>query len=66
MYEWPLLTKEEEDARKRLIAPKDLAVITSSIINDLLRQNFIIEVTKKFESVYGMYKILPHERLTTD
>ncbi len=61
-HKWPLLTKEEE-AGKRPIAPKDLAVITSRIVNDLVKQKIIIEVPKKFENVYEMYKILPHEKL---
>ena len=62
-YLWPFLKKEEEEVRKRPIAPKDLAVITSKIINDLIKQKIIIEVPKKFENVCGMYKILPHEKL---
>jgi len=63
---WPLLTKEEEDARKRPIVPKDLVVITSRIVNDLVKQEIIIEIPKKFENVYGMYKVLSHEKLKND
>jgi len=62
-HKWPLLTKEEEEAGKRPIAPKDLAVITSRIVNDLVKQKIIIEVVpKEFENVYKMYKILPYKK----
>jgi hypothetical protein len=48
---------------KERITPKDLALLTSEIINSLVKEKILIEVPKKFESVYGMYKILPHEIL---
>ena len=47
------------------ISPKDLASLTSKIINNLIKQKIIIEIpkSKEFDIPYGMYEILPHERL---
>ena len=53
-------------SRKERITPKDLALLTSEIINSLVKEKILIEVPKKFESVYGMYKILPHKKLMKD
>ena len=45
------------------IAPKNLAVLTSKIVNDLIAQKIIIEIPKKSDNPYGFYEILPHENL---
>jgi len=47
------------------ISPKDLASLTSKIINSLIKKGVLKEVPKPKNSdvPYGMYKILPHERL---
>ena len=37
---------------------KDLTTLTSKIINNLIKEGKLKEVPKKFENVYGMYKIL--------
>lgn len=50
-------------SKKEKITPKDLAFLTSKIINDLIGKKVLVEIPKKFENVYGMYKILPHEKL---
>ncbi len=55
---WPL--------RKEKIIPKNLAILTSKIINDLIEKKVLIEVPKKEGNVYGMYKVLPHEKLTKE
>lgn len=50
------------------IAPKDLAILTSKIINDLAKKGVLKEISKKedFDIPYGMYEILPHEMLIKD
>ncbi len=48
------------------ITPKNLASLTSEIIHELIGRKILIEVPKEFESVYGMYEILPHEKLIKD
>lgn len=48
---------------KHEIAPKNLGVLTSEIVNDLIKRKVLIEVPKEFENLYGMYRILPHKRL---
>lgn len=53
-YMWPQKNSD--------ISPKNLAMLTSRILNDLIKEKIIIEVPKKVESVYGMYKILPHKK----
>ena len=53
-YMWPWQNSD--------ISPKNLAMLTSRILNDLIKEKIIIEVPKEVESVYGMYKVLPHEK----
>jgi hypothetical protein len=53
-YLWP---RQNSD-----MSPRDLAKLTSQILSGLIKEKIIIEVPKKVESVYGMYKILPHEK----
>jgi len=50
------------------VAPKDLAILTSKINNDLIKKGILKEVPKPKNSdvPYGMYEILPHERLIED
>jgi len=57
---WPQLEQQ--------ITPKDLASLTSKIINSLIKKGVLKEVPKPKNSdvPYGMYKILPHERLIKD
>lgn len=47
------------------ISKKDLVVITSKNILELLKEDVLTEVeqTNGFQSGYGLYKILPHENL---
>jgi len=40
------------------ITPKNLTILTSKIINELIQEKRLKEIPKKFENVYGMYKIL--------
>ena len=51
---------------KHEIAPKNLGVLTSEIVNDLIKRKVLIEVPKEFENLYGMYEILFHKRLIKD
>ena len=56
MYLSPELEKE--------IAPKNLAVLTSKIVNDLIKKRTVREVFNPNSDVpYGMYEILPHKKL---
>ena len=45
------------------IAPAELANITSIFVYDLVKKKILKNITKNFESLYGLYEILPHERL---
>ncbi len=56
MYLWP----PNHD-----IAPKDLATLTSRILNGLTQKGILREVPNReeFDVPYGMYEILPHEML---
>ena len=53
-YLWP---RQNSD-----ISPKNLAKLTSQILNNLIKEKIIVGVPKEIESVYGMYKILPHKK----
>jgi len=46
------------------ISPKDLATLTSGIVNDLIKDGILEEISKPadFDVPYGMYKILPHNK----
>ena len=46
-----------------VIEKRDLVSYTSEIASKLILKNVLKEVPKKFENFYGMYKVLPHERL---
>ena len=47
------------------ISPKNLATLTSKIVNNLVRDRTLEEIPKPLNSdvPYGMYKILPHKKL---
>jgi hypothetical protein len=47
------------------VAPKDLAILTSRILNELAEKGILREIRKEgdFDVPYGMYKILPHKKL---
>ncbi|MCH8945669.1 MAG: hypothetical protein IIA85_01985 [Nanoarchaeota archaeon] len=54
----------KRDSDKRYdIAPKDLAILTSNIIQELSKEGILREVKKPEEldfTPYGFYEILPH------
>ena len=66
MYLWPTLEKQ--------IDQKNLAILTSRIVGDLIDRSVLTEVKNyrkdfednPFESVYGFYRILRHENLIRD
>jgi hypothetical protein len=58
-FEW-LYTEPEK------VIPRDLVNLTGIIVRDLVEKNILKEVPKEkaeHESVYGLYEILPHEKL---
>lgn len=57
-YLWPWKNSD--------IKPRNLARLTSQILNDLIKDKIIIEVPKEAESVYAMYKILPRKEMSED
>jgi len=50
------------------ISPKDLTTLTGGVINDLVRDGILKEIPKpsNFDVPYGMYEILPHNKLIDD
>ena len=48
------------------IEKKDLARYTSKIVNRLILKNILKEIPKDFDNLYGMYKVLEHEKLIKD
>lgn len=47
-----------------IIKKKDLVIYTSKIVSKLISEDVLKEVPKGFDNVYGLYKILEHERFT--
>ena len=45
------------------ISPQDVVRSVSGIVNNLIQKRVLKEVSKEFESIYGRYEILSHERL---
>ncbi len=51
------------------ISPKNLEILTSRIINDLVKEGVLREIPKPSNFIdipYGMYKVLPHNGLIKD
>ena len=56
-------TWERDSDKRYYIAPKDLAILTSNIIQELSKEGILREVKKPEEldfTPYGFYEILPH------
>jgi hypothetical protein len=52
----------ERDARE--ISPKDLALLTSRLIGELIQKRILVEVKngdKREDSVYGMFEVMIHD-----
>ena len=48
-----------------LIRKKNLAMITSEIIENLINKNVLKEIPVEFGNGYGFYEVLKHRRLTS-
>jgi hypothetical protein len=57
---WP-----ENSGQNVSLSKKDLAIITSKILWELVNKGILIEMPKddKSHNPYGLYKILPHENM---
>ena len=45
------------------ITSKNLTMLTSVIVSDLIKQKIIIQIPNNYENFYPMYRILPNEKL---
>jgi hypothetical protein len=63
-YLWPV--PKQESPEEYLISPKELQRGISKLLNILVKKGVIKEIDKpeELESVYPLYEILPHTRLS--
>jgi hypothetical protein len=51
------------NSKKKQISKKNLAILTSNILDELINKEILKIVNKNAPSVYAFYKIFPHDYL---